>query len=76
MDEAHWTDRLPDLLDRTLSESRPNNRLVIVSTRATNLDDTDRFQQVWDDLNKRGVLSRITCLDVSNDAFGKYFQLQ
>lgn len=76
MAEAHWTDRLPDLLDRMLSESRPNNRLVVVSTRPTNLDDTDRFQLVWDDLNKRGVLSRITCLDASSDEFGKYFQMQ
>ena len=42
----------------------------------TDLSDTDRFLTVWDDLNKRNALGRITCFDVSSDELDKYFQLQ
>jgi hypothetical protein len=64
------------LLDRTLADSRLHNRIVIVSTRPTDLSDTDRFVSVWDDLNKRSALGRIACFDASRDELTKYFQPQ
>ncbi len=74
--ESDSEDRLPQLLDRTLAESQPHNRIVLVSTRPTDLSDTDRFLSVWDDLNKRNVLGRIACFDVGSDKIDKYFQMQ
>lgn len=74
--EADSADRLPELLDIALSDSRLHNRIVIVSTRHTDLTDTDRFESVWDNLNKRRTLGRITCFDVSGNDIDKYFQLQ
>jgi uncharacterized protein (DUF58 family) len=73
--ESDHADRLPELLDRTLVESQTDNRIVIVSTRPTDLSDTNRFLTVWDDLTKRNVLGRITCFDVSSDDIGNQFQL-
>ena len=72
--EADCVDRLPQLLDRTLGELRLHSRIVIVSTRPTDLSDTDRFALVWDDPNKRTALGRISCFDASSPDLDKYFQ--
>jgi hypothetical protein len=74
--ESDDFDRLPQLLDCTLSGSRRHHRIVIVSTRPTDLSDTERFVSVWDDLNKRNALGRITCFDASSDQLAEYFQAQ
>ena len=74
--ESDGVDRLPELLDRTLAQSQPHCRIVIVSSRPTDLNDTDRFLSVWDDLNKRNALGRITCFDVGSDELDKHFQPQ
>jgi uncharacterized protein (DUF58 family) len=74
--ESSSRDRLPALLDVALAESRPGTRLVVVSTRPTDLSDTDRFRSVWDDLQKRSTLGKFICLDASSDQFHKYFQLE
>lgn len=74
--EADSVDRLPELLDGTLSEVRPGNRVIVLSTRPIQRSDTQRFASVWEHPHKRAVMSRAVCLDVSNDECERYFQAE
>lgn len=73
---ASHKDGLPELLDRALDRSRPESRTVVISTRETDLSDTERFVQVWDHPRKRNVMSQVVCLDVSADELDEYFQVE
>ena len=69
-------DRLPELLDRTLAQVKPGTRIVVISTRQTDLSDTERFSAVWDDPRKRATLGRIVCVNVNSTEFERYFQVE
>lgn len=66
-------DRLPELLVRGLEEVHGNMKTILISTRPTDLQDTERFAEIWSDPVKRHSLCQIVCLDVSSDEVVEYF---
>lgn len=67
-------DLLPRLLTDATEDLRRATNTVIVSTRAVNLSDTERFAEVWNDPWKRPWLSGILCLDLSGQRWSDYFE--
>lgn len=73
--EATSEDVLPALLDRSLEERKIQGRTVVVSTRPTDLTDTERFLETWDDPRHRRALRKILCVDASDSEIEDYFQI-
>jgi uncharacterized protein (DUF58 family) len=71
--QASAADRLPELLAKTVPEIRRGAMTVIVSTRAVDLHDTERFACVWDDPAQRNALRRFLCIDASSEELDEYF---
>ena len=69
-------DRLPELLDTVLSTARPESRIVILSTRQTDLSDTERFEKIWHKPRERATLGRVKCLAVDDPEFKACFELE
>jgi hypothetical protein len=69
-------DRLPKLLDTVLSTARPESRIVILSTRQTDLSDTERFEEIWHKPRERATLGRVMCLAVDDPEFKACFELE
>ena len=67
-------DHLPELIERALERITPGMKAIILSTRPTDLNDTNRFGKVWDDPHKRNALGRIDCIDVGGEEVGKFFR--
>ncbi|MBX7167127.1 MAG: DUF58 domain-containing protein [Pirellulales bacterium] len=68
-------DRLPPTLPRVLREVRPGTQVVLVSTRAVDLTDTDRFVELWQDPRLRRWVNRVACFDTSNPELSSYYQV-
>jgi uncharacterized protein (DUF58 family) len=73
--QASPEDRLPQLLAKIMPEIRRGAMTVIVSTRAVDLHDTERFACVWDDPAQRSALRRFLCIDASGDELQEYFAM-
>ena len=67
-------DRLPEVLAEVLPMVPANTRVVVVSTRKLDLQDTDRFADVWSRPDLRRMLSDIVCVDTSADEFAEWFR--
>lgn len=72
--EATSADRLPEVLSRALAAARAGRSVIVVSTRAVDLTDTERFVDVWDDPRRRAALGRILTIDASSSQLHEYFQ--
>ena len=68
-------DQLPELLDHALDQTTPNTKTIIISTRPTDLSDTERFINIWQDPHKRNALGKIVCVDVSGEEVGEYLRV-
>ena len=73
--EAVSADHLPVALERALSHARPGSRVVIVSSRAVDLTEAERFSSLWRDARMRNWLGRIRTFDVSRDQVAQYFEV-
>jgi uncharacterized protein (DUF58 family) len=69
-------DRLPELLDTVLSAARPESRIVVLSTRQTELSDTERFEEIWQKPRERATLGRVMCLAADDPEFKACFELE
>ena len=67
-------DRLPELLEQVLGEGHPDSRGLVISSRRTDLSDTDRFESVWQKPRQRTALGRIVCLTVDSPEFHSCFE--
>ena len=67
-------DRLGESLKQTLLDMPHGTSTVIVSTRAADLQDTERFAEVWDDPSLRNALREVHVIDVSAGEFQDYFE--
>ena len=67
-------DSLPDVLFDALHRSTNDSQIVIVGAGELDMNDTERFQKIWDDPSKRATLRKIVCLDVTSSEFNRCFQ--
>jgi uncharacterized protein (DUF58 family) len=67
-------DQLPELLDASLGRIPYDAKVIVLSSRSTELNDPQRFRAVWDNPHKRNVLRKIICIDVSSDKVSEYFR--
>jgi uncharacterized protein (DUF58 family) len=73
--EAETTsdDRMPEILDKGMNSVAADDRVFIVATTPLDLRDTTRFAAIWRDRQKRNVLSKAICIDVTGHSFGDFF---
>jgi len=74
---AHTTrkDVAPDGLVQFLHEAPRQAKLVYVSTQPVDFSNTERFATIWEDTQRRGMLSRMVTLQVGTDVFDECFHL-
>ena len=72
--EASSEDRLPELLDRTLRHIEPGTELVLVSPRAIDLSDAERFAALWSTPTRQAVARRIRLVNSATRQLDEYFQ--
>ncbi|HEY4310704.1 MAG TPA: DUF58 domain-containing protein [Pirellulales bacterium] len=73
MAEANCGDRFPDALGKTLEVARPGTNVIVVSTRAIDLGDTERFAKLWRNPRQRAWLSRLQSINVAQPNLSEYF---
>ncbi len=73
--EAFDQDHLPAMLTAALAKVRPRASVVLVSTRAVDLSDTERFVELWQDPRLRRWAGRVICLDASSSDLDAFFRL-
>lgn len=66
-------DHLPEVLDEFLSRVPSDAKIVLVTTHDTNLHDTDRFADIWQDPQRRRRLTRAVTVNVSDPEFSNWF---
>jgi uncharacterized protein (DUF58 family) len=69
-------DRLPQLLDDVLRSARPETRVVVLSTRPTDLSDTERFEAIWQKPCERATLGRVLCCAADSPEFKACFEAE
>jgi uncharacterized protein (DUF58 family) len=73
--EASSEDRLPALLERALRQTNPGAQVVLVSTRANDLSDRERFATLREDPARRALARRIRTVNVAGGELADYFQV-
>jgi uncharacterized protein (DUF58 family) len=71
--EASSEDLLPALLEDALRRIEPGTQVVVVSTRANDLDDPERFPMLWGDPARRALARRIRAISTADDELAEYF---
>lgn len=71
--EASSEDRLPALLDHALRQVRPGTQVVVVSTRANDLGDSDRFDVLCRDPARRALVRKVRVVNAGSDELAEYF---
>jgi uncharacterized protein (DUF58 family) len=74
--EAQTEDHLPALLEQTLGQISQGAEVIVVSTRAVELDDPRRFAAVWSDPVFQAALHRIRSIDASSAELAEYFTVE
>jgi uncharacterized protein (DUF58 family) len=74
--EASSEDRLPGLLDHALRRVRPGTQVIVVSTRANDLEDSDRFGVLWGDPARRAMVRRVRTVNAGGDELAEYFRVE
>lgn len=69
-------DCLPTLLNEVLSTARPESRVVVLSTRQTELSDTERFEDIWHKPRERATLGRVICFAADSPDFKACVELE
>jgi uncharacterized protein (DUF58 family) len=71
--EASSKDHLPDALAQLLDRIHPGTRVVVIGTRAVDLNDSERFAGLWNNQRRRAWLNRIETFDASSNDLAEYF---
>jgi len=71
---ASSSDRLPELLRQALPQIQPGTDVILVSTRAIDMDDTGRFAALWSDPSRRALVRRIRTVNTADGELSEYFQ--
>lgn len=74
--ESTSSGNMPELLSRLLGKKRAGVRVVVVSTREVDLRDSDLFEQVWDDPQKRSHLRDVICINVGGEQVEELFTVK
>ena len=73
--EMSRKDTMPSLINDALGKVPIDTRVVAVAPRAFDFSDTQRFQTVWDNPQKRSRLSKVLCVEAGSEEFKQYFRL-
>jgi uncharacterized protein (DUF58 family) len=73
--EASPEDRLPELLERTLPAIEPGTEVVLISTRANDLRDADRFASLAGDPALRSRLRRLRNVNSAGESLDEYYRI-
>jgi len=73
--EASSEDRLPALFEEALPRIQPGAEVVLVSTRANELDDIERFPMLSRDPARRAMARRIRTVNTAGEELAEYFQV-
>ncbi len=71
--EATAKDALPDALSQALDVVRPGTNVIVISTRPTDLSDTERFGKLWRNTRQRSWLGRMQAINVAMPELHDYF---
>ena len=71
--QATSNDRLPEVIDNGLGAVTMDDRVVVVSAERVDLQDTNRFQAIWNDVQKRRALARTINVNVCDAEFDRWF---
>ncbi len=72
--EASAVDRLTDLLQRALAAVEPGTEVVLVTTRAIDVADAQRFPSLAADPQRRSLAQRIRVVNTADAGLNDYFQ--
>ncbi|MFP6659585.1 MAG: DUF58 domain-containing protein [Pirellulales bacterium] len=73
--QADSTDRLPELLSRTLNTLRPEMSVVIISPRHLDTSDAEQFAELWADPGRRASIGHIVTINSGSEEIDQFFQL-
>jgi len=71
--ESTTRDRLPEVIGTTLDAIRQGTNTIVVSTRAVDWTDTERFTKLWSNPRQRAWIGRIQWIDVGRPELADYF---
>jgi len=72
--EASSADRLLELIERALAAVEPGTEIVLVTTRAIDLTDAERFPALARDPVRRSAAQTVRVVDVADPLLSDYFQ--
>jgi uncharacterized protein (DUF58 family) len=72
--EASGDDRLLDLLQRAMGDMEPGTEVVLVTTRAIDVGDAERFPSLAADSYWRSLAPRIRVVNTADASLNDYFQ--
>jgi uncharacterized protein (DUF58 family) len=71
--EATSLDRLPGSVAKALEVARPGANAILISTRAVDWTDTERFSKVWSSPRQRAWLGRLKAINASLPELSDFF---
>jgi len=71
--EASSVDWLPGSVAQVLEVARPGANAIVISTRAIEWTDTERFSKVWSNPRQRAWLGRFKSINTSQPELAEYF---
>jgi len=71
--DASSGDTLPEVLSSTLDTVRPGTNAIVISTRAVDWSDTERFARLWSSPRQRAWIGRLQCINVGGPELAEYF---
>ena len=71
---AGSADRLPDLLSRALGQIEPGTEVVLLSPRAVDLNDAERFAGLWSSPARRALAGQIRLINTAASELDEYFR--
>jgi len=74
--ESTDSSNMPELLSRVLGRKRAGVRVVVVSTREVDLHDSDQFERIWEDPQKRSSLRDVVCINVGGEQIEDLFTVE
>ncbi len=72
--EPDHHNHLPELFAQTLPRVSANARIVLVTTRAADMSNTDRFAAVWQDPRSRRMLAGAVHVEAADPEFPNWFE--
>ena len=74
--EPHSRDHLPELFAGTLKRIEPGAEIVLIGTRAVDLDERSGIASLRSQPAGRAAAGPVRCIDVSGDELAEYFEPQ